>query len=260
MTPKCDTATCTRGFSTLLTNSSIMSRSQHQLEQEDVEIASQPETDPLAELFKLPSGQQACFFLDQSIPTKKWPKIISNIHAHGGITTTHEKKAHVILVIEENLHMPLQIKSLFYDLHENPALRKIYVKPLTFLTECTHVGSFELNARRVKKGMPGPRPREHGRQGRVDFTEDDDYHLCDFLSVCVPKERSGGRRGNTIYKRLVEVVSPRNLALVCFSDVLSFSVRAGIPRSIGQTDIVGIRGEIDILTTGKNLMIGLSSA
>jgi hypothetical protein len=193
-----------------------MSGSQHQREQEDADVASQPDTNSLGELFKLPSGQKACFLLDQSIPTRKWPKIISTVHAHGGIMTTRERKADVILVIEENLHMPLQSKCLFYDIHEDPVLQKIYVKPLSFLTQCTDVGSFELNARRVKKGMPGPRPREHGGQRRVDFTEDDDYRLCDFLSVCIPKNKSGGRSGNAIYKRLVEVVSPRNLPWCAF--------------------------------------------
>lgn len=40
----------------------------------------------------------------------------------------------------------------------------------------------------------------------VRFTDEDDYHLCRYLSVVVPDKSAGGRTGNKIYQELENLV------------------------------------------------------
>jgi len=136
-------------------------------------------------------------------------KAIKKISAHGGQITTRERKAHVILVFEARLRMSLAIMQLHYNVNEDRVLRNIYVEPHTFLTKCINMGHFKLGKdKRMKMGMPGPRPRRKGevKRRRVEYTDEDDDHLCFYMAQCVPDPKEGGRMGNAIYKELEKLV------------------------------------------------------
>jgi hypothetical protein len=114
------------------------------------------------ELFKLEGGP-VCFFLHESLTDGMKAQATKKIEAHGGRTTMLEKHAQIMLVSEARLVMPLETMERKYDVNPNPVLRKIFVKPLTFLNRCITTGFFQLGEKRIKKGMPGPRPREKGQ-------------------------------------------------------------------------------------------------
>jgi hypothetical protein len=163
---------------------------------------------PLVKLF-CPDGQPCRFFLHKSMTDEMKTKAIKKIGAHGGQMTTHERKAHVILVSEARLHMDLAIMQLHYNANEDRVLQNIYVEPHTFLTKCIDTRHFKLGKdKRIKMGMPGPRPRRQGEvtRSRVEYTDDDDDHLCYYLARRTPDPNEGGRMGNAIYKELERLV------------------------------------------------------
>ena len=182
-----------------------------QLEEEessDDEDQLEAERDPLVELFKFPSGIPCRFYLDDSMTADMKTKATQKIKAHGGKVTKHERHANVILVSEAGLAMPFRSKELYYDTNEDPVLQGIYVKRISFLTECTNMRQFKLAKETIKKGMGGPRPRSDGQgpRVRVEYTEEDDDHLCLFLARRIPDPTEGGRMGNEIYKEQAKMV------------------------------------------------------
>lgn len=168
---------------------------------------SGPDEDPLVKLFCL-DGHPCRFLLHKSMTDEMKGKAIKKISAHGGQTTVHERKAHVILVSEARLHMDLAIMQLHYNANEDRVLQNIYVEPHTFLTKCINMRHFKLGGdKKIKMGMPGPRPRSQGeKRRRVEYTDDDDDHLCYYLARRTPDPNEGGRMGNAIYKQLERLV------------------------------------------------------
>jgi hypothetical protein len=121
-----------------------------------------PEGDPLAELFTV-AGVPVRFFFHRSLTAGMKEEATKTIEAHGGQTTMLEKHAQIILVSEKRLTMDLKTMKLKYDISTDPVLRKIHVEPFTFLRRCANMGFFKLGGeKRIKMGMPGPRPREEG--------------------------------------------------------------------------------------------------
>lgn len=118
--------------------------------------------DPLAELFTI-AGVAVRFFLHRSLTAGMKEEATKTIEAHGGQTAMLEKHAQIILVSEKRLTMDLKTMRLRYDISTDPVLRKIHVEPFTFLRRCASMGSFKLGGeKRIKMGMPGPRPRKEG--------------------------------------------------------------------------------------------------
>ena len=119
--------------------------------------------DPLPELFKLPSGVPARFFLHKSLTAGMKAQVTKAIEAHGGHITMLEKHANIVLVSETRLTTDLATMKLRYDVHSDPVFRDIHVESLTFLRRCLNTGFFEIGGERmIKMGMPGPRPRKEG--------------------------------------------------------------------------------------------------
>ena len=187
----------------------------------DWDDEDQLDSDDLSNLFTLPkTNLPVHFFLHASIPPPTKQKTTTTIEKYGGLVTQRERRAHVVLVDEDRLRttrtpntngsLTLRTMQLYYDISEDRRLQNIYVKPLTFITECAHAGSFRLGKeKRIKMGMPGPRPRNAaGTAGRarVEYTAEDDDHLCHFLAKRCPYLADGGRMGNAIYKELEKIV------------------------------------------------------
>lgn len=181
-------------------------------EEEEISDAEEDEQDPLAELLKWPSGVPVRFFLDNSLTAEMQTKATKKIAAYGGRTVMLEKQADVILVSEARLSMSLRTKQIYYDTHENPVLRNIFVRPLAFLRTCANMGVFSVSTKKMKQGMPG-RPRNN--RTRVEYTDEDDDHLSVFLAIRTPRLEDGGRGGNEIYKELEDIVCIPALALIC---------------------------------------------
>ena len=121
------------------------------------------EEDPLAELFYL-DGKPCRFFLHDSLTPGMKDEVTNKIEAFGGKTTTHERRAQVILVCESRLSRSLDLMQKGYDRHEDQVLRNIYVKPLTFIKQCANSGLFRLGKEKwIKAGMPGPKPGDRYR-------------------------------------------------------------------------------------------------
>lgn len=125
-----------------------------------------PGQDPLSKLF-CPDGVPCRFFLHQSMTPAIRAEIRNKIEECGGEITTLERHAKIILVAENRLPIPLETLQLRYDRNEDEVLQNIYVKPLSYIKRCTHMGIFKLgNEKTIKMGMPGPRPRVHGHAYR----------------------------------------------------------------------------------------------
>ena len=142
--------------------------------------------DKLAELFKWPSGLPVRFFLHDSLTAGMKAEAKKKIEAHGGQTTMLERKARVVLVSEARLTMPFNIFRLRYDRNPDPVLRDIYAEPITFLNRCANMGSFNLGEeKRIKMGMPGPRPRAdgYGYRGCVFMTPACMYMLSNLYDM-----------------------------------------------------------------------------
>jgi hypothetical protein len=187
----------------------------------DGDYEDQLDSDSDSNIFTLPNTNLPVhFFLHPSIPPPTKQKTTTTIEKRGGIVTQRERHAHVVLVDEDRLRttrtpntngsLTLRTMQLYYDINEDRRLQDIYVKPLTFITECAHAGSFSLaKEKRLKMGMPGPRPRNAaggGGRARVEYTAEDDDHLCHFLARRCPHLADGGRMGNAIYKELENMV------------------------------------------------------
>jgi hypothetical protein len=107
------------------------------------------------------------------------------IEAHGGQTTLLKKHANIVLVSEARLTMPLETMRLNYNIHHNPVLRDIHVEPFTYLNRCINIGFFKLGGdKRIKRGKPGPRPREKGLVYR-EWVLVCSFHGCMRLSNCM---------------------------------------------------------------------------
>lgn len=75
---------------------------------------------------------------------------------YGGKVTHNVESAQILLFSETFIKISPKILKLQYDAHDNPALRNIYVEPLSFLTKCINSRYFKLGStNRIKKGMPG---------------------------------------------------------------------------------------------------------
>jgi hypothetical protein len=135
-------------------------------DQLDDHLGPGPGQDPLSKLF-CPDGVPCRFFLHQSMTPAIRAEIRNKIEECGGEITTLERHAKIILVAENRLPIPLETLQLRYDRNEDEVLQNIYVKPLSYIQRCTHMGIFKLGSEKtIKMGMPGPRPRVHGHAYR----------------------------------------------------------------------------------------------
>ncbi|OBZ75366.1 hypothetical protein A0H81_04968 [Grifola frondosa] len=120
-------------------------------------------------------------------------RLTSLIQGHGGLICANEVDADTIIVKEEGVEVLRQKYWISRD---------IYVEPPSFVHRCIRTRRYK-HAPPVRKGLGG-RPGGSNRQ-RVEFSELDDECLCRYLAHVVPYAETGGRMGNEIYKRLMEL-------------------------------------------------------
>ncbi|KIM48753.1 hypothetical protein M413DRAFT_21084 [Hebeloma cylindrosporum] len=161
--------------------------------QEDERVAS-PEPSQDKTLFTDEAGFPIAFFLHESIKRGSRPALIQDIESHGGRVLDSDEGADTVLVSRDFSKKNLQWT---YHGHRNPRLAKIFVEPSTFVRHCIQYGRFYHKKPQVKK-MGGRLPGRY----RVEFTEDDDEKLCQYLSRILPDKESGGRQGLKVYQAL----------------------------------------------------------
>lgn len=195
------------------------------LTQKDVttHISQQDETaagssiDSLAHLFTHPSGQPILFHFHSSMTRDQKATTAKLILAHGGAITDSDTHTDVILISKTRLAYPLDTLQKKYK-------DKAYVEPLTFVRKCVTDGVFQLG--RVKEKIDVPdieyahfkfsrRRSCTDLNRRVNFTEDDDDHLCQYIADVVPNKEAGGRQGNDIYIQLEALVCMLDPHVVC---------------------------------------------
>ncbi|KAI9452672.1 hypothetical protein F5148DRAFT_1330937 [Russula earlei] len=140
----------------------------------------------LTKLFSLPNGDSVSFLLHNFENVDLTKRII----LHGGRITDRDHTADVILTISRDEYRSLKDR---YAIS-----RKTHVRMSGFVDRCVNSRRFRL-APVVEKGVPG---RRRGSR-RVQFTADDDEHLCQYIAEVLPDEREGGRTGHFIYADLL---------------------------------------------------------
>ncbi|KAI0738027.1 hypothetical protein C8Q80DRAFT_1348067 [Daedaleopsis nitida] len=118
------------------------------------------------------------------------------IEANGGVVVKRAHKAHTVIVQEHGVE----------PLREEYVLLRRYVEPPTFVRQCLRRGRYE-HGRVEQHPLGGRLPAgEDGRESyRVEFTDADDEHLCQFLARAIPDKEQGGRQGNRLWMRLLEM-------------------------------------------------------
>lgn len=117
-------------------------------------LSSEVEATPL--FTNSATHKPARFFLHDSLTSGMKDNATRIIEMHGGDVTNKERRAQVVLVAETRLQsISLETLQKRYDLNPDMTIRSIWVKPFTFLKQCTRNGRYELGEQRVKKGMPG---------------------------------------------------------------------------------------------------------
>ncbi|KAF7974245.1 hypothetical protein HWV62_13138 [Athelia sp. TMB] len=181
----------------------LIPRSTRRNDRENSGDASGAESEPRrhTQIFTLPNGNPVVFFLHASLTPGQREMTTGKIIDNGGVLTTNEKRANVILVSPNRLGtVSLETLRLGWEANPNPALRGIRVEPIAFLTVCINSGRFDLdNTVRKKQRLSG---RPGMTEPRIEFTPEDDASLCRWLADRVPNKDDGGRTGNTIYTDL----------------------------------------------------------
>ncbi|KAI0628799.1 hypothetical protein C8Q77DRAFT_1145464 [Trametes polyzona] len=112
------------------------------------------------------------------------------ITQHGGSTCKRPNDADTIIV---NAHGLFDLRKK-YDFE-----RHIYVELPSFVNRC--ISQRQYRHEPVQKRALGGRPP--GR-ARMNFTTEDDMHLCRFIALHMPEVEAGGRLGIKPYQELVE--------------------------------------------------------
>ncbi|CCM04544.1 uncharacterized protein FIBRA_06725 [Fibroporia radiculosa] len=120
-------------------------------------------------------------------------EILSNkIYTHGGNLTLDEEDADTIIAPYAAIE---DLRGKFWD------SRTVYVEEPSFVQRCIIRKRYVENRHKpVRKGMGG---RSYGGNSRVEFTAEDDRHLCEYIASVAPNPDEGGRSGLEIYKRLL---------------------------------------------------------
>lgn len=113
--------------------------------------------DQMARLF-YHEGRPARFFFHQTMKQGEKVKAKKTILSYGGAVTTTIESANILLVVQRRLTEKLATLRKRYDCAQNPALRDIWVQPITYLGECIDRKYFELELPRPTKRMPGRKP------------------------------------------------------------------------------------------------------
>jgi hypothetical protein len=164
------------------------------------------------DLFTLPgpSNRPCKFYFHTSLTPAQRTLLAPLVTTHGGHITATESHADIIVVYQSKLNVDIEIMRMKYD--RDPELRQrkraVWVESLAWVQRCARMGEFKLRGRGIKKGMPGPRPRSEGGRVRVNFADDEDERLCQYIAITIPTKRAGGRTGNQIYKELETLVRP----------------------------------------------------
>ncbi|KAL4254409.1 hypothetical protein ABKN59_003674 [Abortiporus biennis] len=120
------------------------------------------------------------------------------IERNGGQLVRSELNADTIIVATEE-------EAKEYRERFNNCTNNIYVEPTEFVSRCISEKKYHHRPP-VYKGMGGRGPTgNQARPRRVDFTAGDEQHLVEYLAVKVPVNAAGGRFGNNLYLRLVEL-------------------------------------------------------
>ncbi|RPD55682.1 hypothetical protein L226DRAFT_617072 [Lentinus tigrinus ALCF2SS1-7] len=113
------------------------------------------------------------------------------INQHGGRVLSNQEGADTIIVQQMGLD----------ELRDRYSLVRCYVEPPVFVAACIRNKKYEHQApKHEPMSMGGRTPGTF----RAKFTQSDDQHLCEFLSVTIPYPEAGGRQGNKLWKKLVD--------------------------------------------------------
>ncbi|KAI0294258.1 hypothetical protein B0F90DRAFT_1757693 [Multifurca ochricompacta] len=140
----------------------------------------------LHKLLSLPGGEPALFFLHNF----ENDELTKRIFDHGGRVTDNDATADVILTTRQDEYKSLKDR---YAIS-----KKTYVRMSGFVDRCINSRRFQL-APIADKGVVGRRPGAR----RIEFTQDDDEHLCQYIAEVLPDKREGGRTGHFIYTDLM---------------------------------------------------------
>ncbi|KAJ7343144.1 hypothetical protein DFH08DRAFT_702737 [Mycena albidolilacea] len=152
-------------------------------------------------LFVDENGAPLRFYLHKSI---KQPgarmALETKIQRYGGEIVDMDVGSNVILVNPDHPSGdPDKIRHA-YKTHSDLELRRVYVEAMSWVKNCVKTGKCIHYF--FQKGMGGA-VRNRDRE-RTAFSEDDDYHLVEYLATLIPDKSDGGRLGNNIYKSLME--------------------------------------------------------
>ncbi|KAH9978448.1 hypothetical protein BJV74DRAFT_859231 [Russula compacta] len=140
----------------------------------------------LTKLLTLPNGEPASFLLHDFENVDLAKRVIE----HGGRITNNDATADVVLTLSRDEYKSL--KDRYAVSH------KTHVRMSGFVDRCLDSRRFQL-APVAAKAVPGRRPGSR----RIEFTGDDDEHLCQYIAKVLPDKGEGGRTGHFIYADLI---------------------------------------------------------
>ncbi|RDB21387.1 hypothetical protein Hypma_011835 [Hypsizygus marmoreus] len=143
-------------------------------------------------------GNPVYFHIHESVKRQfQRNNLTTDIQKYGGIVLGHTEGVETVIV--DPLGVNSEALQDSYNCHRQASQRDIWVEPMSFIKACIRRGSLKHRIK-PKQGMGGSIGRT-----RTEFTFKDEKHLCRYIAIKIPEKTAGGRTGNRLYERLLEM-------------------------------------------------------
>ncbi|KAF5373781.1 hypothetical protein D9758_000893 [Tetrapyrgos nigripes] len=120
---------------------------------------------------------------------------------YAGEVKDDDSEADVVLCNEKRPNGKRERLQAGYNTHSDEAKRKIWVESMDYVQRCIRHGT-RLSHERRKQRMPGIPPGSI----KMEFTQEDDTNLCEYLAIVTPSSDDGGRQGIGTYSDMVNKI------------------------------------------------------